>query len=423
MENTRNGVYLGIDLNDRYTMISFYQLNMDEPSTISTVMGSENYQIPTFLAKKRGIGQWFYGSEARNQVKLGNAEGVDKLLERALAEEEIFIDHEKYNARDLFIIFFKKILSITGRIYTGDLVAKLAISVDNVSVEVMELMATAVNKIGLDSSKLILLDRKESFYYYALNQKPELFIHDVALFEYSGSDVISCILSRDTRSTPQMIKLEHGNNGRMFEDKDSQFAGIVRQRFEGRVISSVYLVGDGFDGDWMKLSLQELCHGRKVFIGKNLYSKGACYAGVVKDQQMDWPFAYIGANETKMNLYLKVLVRNEMQFETLISAGESWYEEKGECEVILDGEPEIEFWVQQPDSREAHVELLELTDLPARDRRTTRLRITATPTSDRDVNVVIKDMGFGELVPSSNKTWEHTISLRGQNEEDESWVS
>nr|MCR5354291.1 hypothetical protein [Lachnospiraceae bacterium] len=52
-----------------------------------------------------------------------------------------------------------------------------------------------------------------------------------------------------------------------------------------------------------------------------------------------------------------------------------------------------------------------------------RLRITATPTSDRDVNVVIKDMGFGELVPSSNKTWEHTISLRGQNEEDESWVS
>ena len=361
--------------------------------------------------------------EAKNQVKMGNADGVDKLIQRALADEEIFIDHEKYSARDLFIIYFKKIISITGRIYTGDLVAKIAFSTDSVTVEMMELLATAVNKIGIDTSKLILLDRKESFYYYALSQKPDLFLHDVALFEYTGSDVISCVLSRNTKTMPQTINLEYSNNGRMFDDKDQQFASIVNNIFDGRAISSVYLVGDGFDGDWMKVSLQEICHGRKVFMGKNLYSKGACYAGMIKNQNIDWPFAYIGANETKMNLYLKVLVRNEMQFKTLVSAGESWYEEKGECEVILDGEPEIEFWIQQPDSREAHVELLELTDLPNRDRRTTRLRITATPTSDKDVNVVIKDMGFGEIVPSSNKTWEHTISLKLEQEGDETWVS
>lgn len=79
--------------------------------------------------------------------------------------------------------------------------------------------------------------------------------------------------------------------------------------------------------------------------------------------------------------------------------------------MILDGTPEIEFWIQQPESREAHVELLELTDLPARPRRTTRLRITATPVSDREIRVVIKDLGFGEIVPASNKTWEHTMAL------------
>ena len=58
------------------------------------------------------------------------------------------------------------------------------------------------------------------------------------------------------------------------------------------------------------------------------------------------------------------------------------------------------------------MESLELTDLPKRDRRTTRLRITATPTSDRDVTILIRDLGFGEIASSSNKTWEHRITLQ-----------
>ena len=119
--------------------------------------------------------------------------------------------------------------------------------------------------------------------------------------------------------------------------------------------------------------------------------------------------------QLKLNLYLKVLVQNEMQLFTLLTAGESWFESKGECEVILDGSPELELFVQEPESREAHVEVLELTDLPERDRRTTRLRITAVPTSDRDISITIRDLGFGEIAPGTNKSWEHSITLEGDN--------
>ena len=161
----------------------------------------------------------------------------------------------------------------------------------------------------------------------------------------------------------------------------------------------------------MKASLQYLCHTRKVFVGKNLYSKGACYAGFIKDGKRDWPFVYIGDNELKLSLFLQVLVGNEMQFFTLITAGQSWFDEVGECEVILDGTPEIEVWIQRPESREAHVELLELTDMVERERRTSRLRITAEPISDRKIKITIRDLGFGEIAPSSNRTWEHTVCL------------
>ena len=181
---------------------------------------------------------------------------------------------------------------------------------------------------------------------------------------------------------------------------------------DGQVISSVYLTGDGFDGEWMKSSLAYLCSNRRVFLGKNLYSKGACYAGVIKDELLDWPFVFIGDNELKLNVSIKVSDQNEMRFLTLIDAGESWYDTEGECEVILDGSSEITVWIQRPDRRQAEVEVLELTDLPERENRTTRIRINAKPVSDREVRIELRDLGFGEIVPSTNQVWIHTVGVK-----------
>ncbi len=55
--------YLGIDLDDQYAVISSYELNKKEPETFSAIAGSEIYQIPALITKKKGIGQWFVGEE------------------------------------------------------------------------------------------------------------------------------------------------------------------------------------------------------------------------------------------------------------------------------------------------------------------------------------------------------------------------
>ena len=69
--------YLGIDLDDQYAVISSYELNKKEPETFSAIAGSEIYQIPALITKKKGIGQWFVGEEA---VRLAIAQGEDCLL-------------------------------------------------------------------------------------------------------------------------------------------------------------------------------------------------------------------------------------------------------------------------------------------------------------------------------------------------------
>lgn len=412
--NETKGAYLGIDINSKNTVLSIYKSNMDEPTTVSTVLGEENYAIPTVLAKRIGMGQWFFGDEAILKARVKEAVLIEDLFNRALRNEEIFVDSETYLARDLLVIFFNKLFSIPGPMAAMGEIEKLVICVEKVSLEVMELMNYVTSRLNIESQKLMLIDRNECFYYYALSGKPELFLYSVALFDYSGSNMISVVMNRNQNTRPQLVTLDVVNHGDITENKDEMFDEIIADTFGSRLFSSVYLVGDGFDGDWMKLSLSRLCKGRKVFLGKNLYSKGACYAGFIKDGKRDWPFIFIGDNDLKLNLSIKILDNNVMKFLTLIDAGQSWYDAKGECEVILDGESEIEFYVQRPESREAHTDVLELTDLPKRENRTTRLRIEARPISDIAVSIEITDLGFGEISPATGKNWTFTISLKGE---------
>ena len=186
---------------------------------------------------------------------------------------------------------------------------------------------------------------------------------------------------------------------------------ILQRAFENQIVSTVYLVGEGFEGGWMKDSLTFLCRNRRAFLGNNLYSKGACYAGFVREYNDDWKCIYMGENEMKFNLSLKVRDKGSLAFYTLISAGKNWFETKGECDVILAGNAEIDFWKQLPSSREAMIEKIALTDFPKRPDRTTRIHILATPIANDKIEVEIRDLGFGEIFKSTNKVWKYIITM------------
>ena len=141
----------------------------------------------------------------------------------------------------------------------------------------------------------------------------------------------------------------------------------------------------------MKQSLKLLCQGRRVFLGKNLFSKGACFAAMRLSDKRPPQYVYIGEHEVKCNVSLKVYERGNLSFYTLISAGEPWFEVQGGCELVIDGSPTVDFWIQQPNSREA--------------------RIESVPKSDHEVQMTLTDVGMGELVPGTGKKWEYLLTL------------
>ncbi len=411
MERKENPYYIGIDLNDKYAMVSFFQLNMNEPETVSTIAGSEVYQIPTVLAKRKGLRQWYYGDDARKMAKNSEMICIDSLLKRAVSGEKIVMDDDTFTAEELMALFIKKVMSIPQKLGNPKDCDKLVITVDKLTKENMNMFWNLLPKLGLTSEQFLVIDHKESFYYFALSQEENLWLHDVYLFEYENETMKYYGLKRDLRTTPQVVSIYESQKAWLSEDKDMDFSRIIQKAFENKIISTVYLVGAGFDGDWMKSSIATLCRGRRAFAGKNLYSKGACYAAKAKDFEDDWAFIYMGENEIKFNLSLKVKDRGNLSFYNLISAGKNWFQTKGECEIIISGTPEIDFWKQLPNSREAKIETLELTDLPSRPDRTTRVRITATPISDDKIEITIKDLGFGEIFRSTDKTWHYEMTM------------
>lgn len=411
-----NQFYLGIDLDDDNAVISYYELNMKEPETLSMVAGSEVYQIPVLLTKKKGIGQWFIGEEAGRLAIRQGEEGVTHLLSRAVKQEMVFVDGEKYQANELLSLYLKKLLLLAGSLGKNRRPDKVVICLEKLSREMTQLFSEIVPKLGLEEKQVTLLDRKECFYYFAYHQTDELKLHDIFLFDYRNENMCCCRLAKHQNTRPMLVTITEDVRQMGDSNKDENFLRILQSCFRGHIISASYLTGDGFDGGWMKQAVSFLCQGRRAFMGKNLYSKGACYAAAVHDGNANWEYVYLGDNEMKVNVSLKLFNKGSMEFLTLISAGDNWYEAVGECEVILDGSPEIAFWLQSPNSREAKTTRLELSDLPERPNKTTRLRIVAKPLSDTKVQILIKDLGFGEFYKSSDKVWEYVMALSEESE-------
>ena len=182
--------------------------------------------------------------------------------------------------------------------------------------------------------------------------------------------------------------------------------------FDQKIISSVYLLGNGFEERWYEKSLQLLCAGRRVFAGNNLFAKGACYrAAELAGGPQPQPYLFFGADKIPCNVGLSVLNGQKDGIEVLIPAGVNWYEAKAECEVILYDKPVVDILFQPIIGTAMLKESILLDGLPERPNRATRLKIQVSFTQTTACKVRIQDLGFGELYPATDLCWEELVEL------------
>lgn len=428
-EGTGKELLIGFDLCNDYSQISYFNFDLKDPKTVSTAAGEERFLIPSVILKKGGMDKWYFGEEA---IKKATEEDIliRDLLDKCSEENSIELEGEKYEASYLLELFLKKTLGFLTYEGLGSKIPDyIVFTLRSVNDKIAKVLRKAAIHIGIPEQNIYIQDHQESFVEYTIHQKNELWNHHVVLLEFEKDYLTSCKLKINTQTSPitatvskesfthiKPLEIIDNENNESIKEKQEQLDRLVREElkkyFSSSVISCVFLCGDGFDGEWAKETLRFLCSGRRVFQGKNLYSKGACYLAARKAQDAEaFDYLFLSDNKLKYNIGLDVIDKGEKKYFSLLTAGVNWYEASKDCELILDDESCVELKLIPMDKKDIRTVIINLHDLPDRPNGTIRVRLQVKFESANKGIVIVSDLGFGEIYFSSNKVWKHEIIL------------
>lgn len=419
---------IGYDLGNKVSQISYCCLGNDEPETLSVTAGTKQFNIPTVLCKRKEVGQWFYGKEAFKCAESGEGILVDNILEAARKGEPVYVEETEYDPIALLTLFVKRSFALLSIVAGWDNVTAVMFTCDNLDGRMIDILTQMAAGLGLKNAKVSFQSNRESFYYYMIYQAQELWNHQVLLCDYTESYLKIFCMECNRRTTPKVVYIEckeypffiiedlpqdeYARKNAMTE-KDRRFLDIVTDYCEGRIISSVYLIGDGFKEEWMSDSIKYLCKGRRVFGGNNLYSKGACLGMKEKlcESDIGKKHVFLGEDKLKANIGMNVVRRGVDSYFALLDAGQNWFDAAKECDFILEKDSSFEIRVTPLNGRDATVVEIMLDGLAERPEKTCKIHMDIYLKDVSTVVLRMEDMGFGEFFPSTGRSWVEEFKL------------
>lgn len=417
---------VGFDLTDTFSQVSFGFFDSEDVETISTTAGAANYLIPTALFKRREVNQWYAGKDA---VKFSGEDGffIDKLISKAIFDEEVPVGEERFRPSALIALYMKRTLSLLNVVAPINRITSFMVTVDVLDENMVKILTEAVLSLGLKTENIFFQSHMESFYYYTIFQKKELWLHDVLLMDFSGDVLKSYRMECNNNTTPivafidpltfSSLKTAEASSAAPDSSEakafDTELSTIVGDICESRVFSSIYFIGDNFKQEIYPESVKLMCRKGRVFEGNNLYSKGAAYAARSKIQSsiLSESHVFLGNDKLKSNVGINVLKRGEASYLALLDAGVNWFEAKKECDVILNHGNKLSLVVTPLTGKNPEVIDITLNDFPKRPSRCTRLHVAISMLSESKMQVSVRDLGFGELFPSSEIEWKEVVDV------------
>lgn len=415
--HTKKKVVLGFDLGNLTSQISYYEFSMEDPESITTVAGEEQFNIPTVLCKRYGINQWSFGREAQKNSKQKEGFLVEDLIGLARREEEVIIDETSFLPADLIILFVKRVLSLCNMTIALEEVTALMFTVEVLDKGMIQILEAVRENLPVNSDAVFYQTHEESFYQYMIHQPKVLWQQQVGVLDFTENNLKTYRLELNYKTAPivsfiETIQYKKMQRSRLLSEVaedllDIELLEIAGKLCEGRLISSVYLIGDALAGGWNTKTIQFLCKNRRVFQGNNMYSKGACYAlkekydpGVLSEK-----FIFLGRDIVKSNIGIRALRNGTEAYIALIDAGVRWFDAKKECDFIIETGNIISFVITPLNGRDIKIAEISLTGFPTRPRRASRVRVGIGFLAEDNAYITIKDMGFGELYPATDLEW------------------
>lgn len=352
----KNKVVVGFDLENDYSQISYCRADQSMPDTLSTVMGEEQYNIPTLLCRKTeedGQTAWLIGKDALKAAKSGQGVLVEDLVLLTKNNVSIRVGEEEFEPAYLMELFIKKALAILSTYVGAEDIGAIAFTMKEMAPALMQTIREVMERIRPKKAALYFLSHEDCFFQYMIHQPQEMWIHDVLLYDYRTQGIKSHILQMNRKTSPVACFIETAKFPQMkmpavtemtdaaksafYKQLDAAFLEILRQQCEERVVTSVFLLGDYFSKEWCRDSLKYMCRNRRVFQGNNLFSKGACYGARERmlPSTLSTSYVYLSDDKLRANIGMTCDRGQEEIYLPILDAGTNWYDAKKEFDVML----------------------------------------------------------------------------------------
>ncbi|MBR3771624.1 MAG: hypothetical protein IKL07_05090 [Clostridium sp.] len=416
-------LYIGLDLGNEFSQLSYYDETLYEPRSISQQEGEEAYLIPSVLGANKESGQWYYGDEAVSMARRGELELLALFIQKIVCGESIVYYDKEWEPVEVVKKFLRKCLYLVTRQFPDMAIGKLVVSLENKTKDLVSVLYEALTSLGLDSNRVEIISHQESYVYYALRQKKELWMNDIGLFDFTPRGMYFYRIYMNHRTTPITVGIEKKEYTEYLsyemldgskEDAELTyiFDRITQNALYKKIVSTIYVTGYGFYGGWHQSVLEGLCVGRRVFYGQNIYTIGACYgAKELAGQGKLNDYLILNENMILFDISIKIYADTRFQPVYLVKAGTMWHEATKEIEVIPDEETELELDIFDVMTQQKKTFFLHIDELEGRPNRTTILGISLKFLDPKTCVLQVKDRGFGNMYPSTNRIWEKEIHL------------
>jgi hypothetical protein len=409
---------IGYDLSDDYAQLSYIKLGDSEPQTLSLVAGAEQYNIPLVMSKREEGNFWYIGKEALAHSEEKGGVLIEKLLTLACGGENVELGGTSYDPCALLALFIKRSLSLLSMVTGLDNVAAIMITVEELDERKVEVLQQVIEYLQLPRIQIRFMGREESIYAYNLHSDPALWTNPVLVYELEKDRLVSYRLYVNKNTTPLVTLVESSvrqkGTGQMTDAaRDQWFLESLQEDMEDQIISTVYLIGEGFAGDWYQQSIRYLCMKRRVFRGNNLYSKGACYSMLdrLEPGQLSEAYVYLGKDKLNANVGMKLLRQGKEAYMAVLDGGRSWYECKRSLDVVLEKANALSFIITPLNGRNVEQTQVLLHGLNKEKQPLCRLHVEVSMEAQTIMKIRVWDKGFGEIYPSSGQYWEENLTL------------
>lgn len=420
------GKYIvGYELGKQHVQMSYLKIGEKEPQTLSMIAGQEQYNIPFALYKQEENNLWYIGKDAVAKHKEQGGVLLTGLLERACEEEMTEVNLETYDSRALLALYVKRSLAYLSLIAPIEKIAAIMFTVENLNQKMVDTLRQMVEFLQLPGIVIQFIGKEESFYYFNLHTDVSLWSNQVYLYDMQDRKMASYCLSLNRQTKPIVTLIEkkeyesYPKVDDFFQNPegkalwDEVFLRNITEDMEGKTVSTVYLIGEGFLGEWYQKSVRYLCSKRRVFLGNNLYSKGACYALMDKMEpsELSASYVYLGTDKLKANVGMEILRQGAPSYLAILDGGNSWYDCKKEWDMILEKDNRLIFRITPLNGKNVSQTQIVLHGLQMSKTPLCRIHAEAYMETPGRMKIKLWDKGFGEFYPSGGQYWEEIIEL------------